>query len=232
MTVAELSRLEETLGHRFANPDLLVRALTHASALDGTGVDQETYQRLEFLGDRVLGLVIADMLIERFPEASEGELSRVFHRLVSGDTCAVVGEQLNLATYVRTGRSLRKGAAQKLPSVLGDVCEALIGAVYSDGGLPAAKQMITRFWEPRIQATHEARRDPKTELQEWAHRRGLGTPAYSEVLRSGPDHAPEFEIEVSVGEIAPERGKGGSKREAEHEAAASLLRREGVWGQA
>lgn len=230
MTAREPSRLEDTLGHRFANPDLAARALTHASAIDGSIPARETYQRLEFLGDRVLGLVVADMLVERFPDASEGELSRLFHRLVSGETCAAVGAELDLSQYVRTGKSMRKGGTRTPQSVLADVCEALIGALYVDGGLPAAQAFVKRHWEPRIEATRRASRDAKTELQEWAHRRGFEAPSYVEVLRSGPDHAPEFEIEVSVGDVAPERGKGGSKREAEHVAAESLLRREGVWG--
>ena len=230
MTTRDLDRLQDALGHRFAYPDLLARALTHASAVNGR--EEQTYQRLEFLGDRVLGLIVADMLIERFPEATEGDLSRVFHRLVSGDTCAAIAKELDLAKYVRMGKGPKKGSAWATPSVLGDVCEAVIGAVYSDGGLDAARKLIGRYWEPRIAATNEARRDPKTELQEWAHRRGFDTPVYTETLRSGPDHAPSFEIEVKVGDVPPARGRAGSKREAEQEAAESVLRREGVWGKA
>ena len=230
MTTRDLARLQDALGHRFANPDLLVRALTHASAVNGR--EEQTYQRLEFLGDRVLGLVVADMLVERFPDATEGDLSRVFHRLVSGETCAAVATELDLAKYVRMGKGPKKGTAWATPSVLGDVCEAVIGAVYSDGGLAAAKGLVARCWEPRIAATSEAHRDPKTELQEWAHRRGFDTPVYTETLRSGPDHAPSFEIEVRVGDVPPGRGRAGSKREAEQEAAENVLRREGVWGKA
>jgi ribonuclease-3 len=228
MTTRDLDRLQDALGHRFANPDLLARALTHASAVNGR--EEQTYQRLEFLGDRVLGLIVADMLIERFPDATEGDLSRVFHRLVSGDTCAAIAKELDLAKYVRMGKGPKKGSASATPSVLGDVCEAVIGAVYSDGGLGVARTLVGRYWEPRIAATSEARRDPKTELQEWAHRRGFDTPVYTETLRSGPDHAPSFEIEVKVGDVPPARGKAGTKREAEQEAAEGVLRREGVWG--
>jgi ribonuclease-3 len=227
MTTRGIDRLQHALGHSFANPDLRARALTHASAVNGR--EQQTYQRLEFLGDRVLGLIIADMLVERFPDASEGELSRIFHRLVSGETCAAVARELDLAKHVRMGKGPKKGTGHATASVLADVCEALIGAIYTDGGLPAARALVERYWEPRIAATEKAQRDPKTELQEWAHRKGLGTPVYRETLRSGPDHAPSFEIEVSVGNVEPGRGSGGSKREAEQEAAEFVLRREGVW---
>ncbi len=230
MKSSDRARLEEKLGHGFANPNLLDRALTHASAVGGSSRKQPgTYQRLEFLGDRVLGLVIADALIDRFPEAPEGELSRLFHRLVSGETCASVAEEIGLEDYVRMGKGPKNRVAKATANVLGDVCEALIGAIYRDGGLDPARSFVERYFVPRIETTLDARRDAKTELQEWAHKRGFETPSYEETQRSGPDHKPEFEIEVRVGDIAPSRGKGGSKREAEHEAAAGLLRREGVW---
>lgn len=226
---AGIDRLEDALGHSFANPDLLARALTHASAVNGR--EQQTYQRLEFLGDRVLGLVVADILVERFPEAPEGELSRRLARLVSRETCTEVAEEMDLARYLRIGGT-QKGSPRATPSVLSDVCEAVIAAIYRDGGLAAARALIERYWGPRIEGMRGPLRDAKTELQEWAHRLGFETPVYAETQRSGPDHAPSFEIEVSVGNVAPERGTGGSKREAEQEAAANVLRREGVWGKA
>jgi ribonuclease-3 len=229
MTTRGIDRLQETLGHDFANPDLLARALTHASAVKGR--DQQTYQRLEFLGDRVLGLVIADLLVERFPEASEGELSRRLARLVSRETCTEVATEMEIAKYLRIGGGQR-GVTPATPSVLSDVCEAVIAAVYRDAGLGGARAMIERYWGPRIEGMSGSLRDAKTELQEWAHRRGFEAPVYTETLRAGPDHAPSFEIEVAVGSVPPARGKGGSKREAEHEAAATVLRREGVWGKA
>ena len=218
-----LDALQVLLGHRFANPELLRRALTHAStAARGAG----TYERLEFLGDRVLGLVVADMLDERFPEAAEGELSRWFHRLVSGSTCAEVAREMEL------GKFLRMSGGRPSPSVLGDACESVLGALYRDGGLGAARQLIERYWLPRIDSMSAPPRDAKTELQEWAHRRGFDVPVYAEVERSGPDHAPEFEVEVNVGALAPSRGRARSKRGAEQEAAAGVLRREGVWDEA
>jgi ribonuclease-3 len=230
MKPSDRANLEAKLGHRFASPDLLDLALTHASAVAGGARKQpESYQRLEFLGDRVLGLVIADALIGRFPDAPEGELSRRLARLVSRETCTSVAEEMALAEHLKMGGSVRKGGAGATPSVLADVCEAVIAAVYRDGGLEPARALVERYWGPRIESVRGPLRDAKTELQEWAHKRGFDTPSYVETLRTGPDHRPEFEIEVSVGDIAPMRAKGASKREAEHEAAASLLRREGVW---
>jgi ribonuclease-3 len=225
--------LEERLGHRFSNPDLLAQALTHASANGGGGSRKksEDYQRLEFLGDRVLGLLVADALTERFPAAPEGELSRRLARLVSGETCAEVADDMGLAQHLRIGGGVRKGAEGVTRGVLADVCEAVIAAVYRDAGLEAARALVERYWGARIATMSGPLRDAKTELQEWAHKRGFDAPTYTETLRAGPDHRPEFEIEVTVGSVEPGRGKGGSKREAEHEAAANLLRREGIWSE-
>jgi ribonuclease-3 len=225
-------RLQDEIGHRFANADLLARALTHASAVAGAGQECLTYQRLEFLGDRVLGLIVADMLDEAFPQAPEGELSRRLARLVSGETCAEVAREMELPRFLRIGDSIQRSRGGATASVLADVCESVLGAVYRDGGLEAARRVVERYWRPRLEAMSGPLRDAKTELQEWAHRRGLDTPTYNEVLRSGPDHAPEFEIEVLLGAVEPGRGHGRSKREAEHEAAANVLRREGVWSAA
>ena len=232
MTARDLDRLQDTLGYRFANPDLLALALTHASAVNGSRGARKTYQELEFLGDRVLGLVVADMLTEEFPQATEGDLSRWFHKLVSGEVCTEVADELHLAKFLKMGRGPKKSAGSISPGVLADVCEAVIAAVYRDGGVDAARAWIERRWRPRIAGMSGPLRDAQTELQEWAHRRGFEAPAYTQIARSGPDHKPEFEIEVSAGNIAPEKGKGGSKREAEQAAAASLLRREGVWEKA
>jgi len=229
MTRGDTSQLEKTLGHAFANKDLLVRALTHASAINGSDAGK-TYQQLEFLGDRVLGLVVADLLLECFPDAPEGNLSRRLSRLVSRDACAEVAGDMELGKYLRVGGG-RRGQSPATPGVLADVCEAVIAAVYRDGGLPAARAVIERYWLPRIETMSGPLRDAKTALQEWAHQRGAATPDYAEISRSGPDHAPEFEIEVSVGDMAPGRGRGRSKREAEQEAASAVLRREGVWSE-
>jgi ribonuclease III len=212
--------LQKALGHSFTNPELLNQALTHASVGSGR---EASYQRLEFLGDRVLGLAVADMLVEHFSEAPEGELSRRLARLVSGEACAEVAREMGL------DKALRISGGRPTLSVLGDACEAVLGAIYRDAGLAAARAVIERYWGPRLESMSGPLRDAKTELQEWAHRRGFDTPAYAEILRSGPDHAPQFEVEVSVGGLEPGRGRGRSKREAEHDAATEVLRREGVW---
>lgn len=227
MSGGDLSTLQKALGHSFADTELLARALTHASAVaNAAGPASRTYERLEFLGDRVLGLVVADMLDEHFPTAPEGDLSRRLNRLVSGETCAEVAREMKLEKF------MRRSGGPATASMLGDVCESVLGAVYRDGGLAAARQVIERYWRPRLESMSGPLRDAKTELQEWAHRRGFDAPNYVEMLRSGPDHAPEFEIEVKVGTIRPATGRGRSKREAEHEAATAVLRREGVWSRA
>lgn len=226
MSRGALAELQEIVGHDFANPSLLVLALTHASTVGGKAGEPRSYQRLEFLGDRVLGLVVADMLETHYPSAGEGDLSQRLARLVDAETCASVAREMQLERFVRIS------GGRPTDSVLGDVCESVLGALYRDGGLAAARPVIERYWRPRLEAMSGPLRDAKTELQEWAHRRGFGTPVYAELLRSGPDHAPEFEIEVRVGDVAPGRGVGRSKREAEHAAASAVLRREGVWGAA
>jgi ribonuclease III len=224
MKSGDLKELQRTLGYEFKDPDFLALALTHASAAGyGSGTEPRTYQRLEFLGDRVLGLVVADMLERHLPQATEGDLARRLHRLVSGPSCAEVAREMHLDKSVRISGGL------PTPSVLGDLCESVLGALYRDGGLEAARPVIERFWRPRLERMSGPPRDAKTELQEWAHRQAYEMPVYAEILRSGPDHAPAFEIEVTVGSLAPGRGSGGTKREAEQEAAADILRREGVW---
>ena len=229
MSGRSLKELEKVLGHEFRDKELLERALTHASATNTPGPDFQSYQRLEFLGDRVLGLVVADMLTDHFPDATEGDLSRRLARLVSGVTCAEVGEEMGLLPYVRIATSVPKSGSRARAGVLGDVCESVIGALYRDGGLGAARPVIERYWKPLMAGMDGPLRDAKTELQEWAHRQGLVTPLYAETARSGPDHAPDFEVEVRIGALEPGRGSGRSKREAEHDAAARVLRREGVW---
>jgi ribonuclease-3 len=229
MTAADLGALQQRLGYQFSDPKLLRQALTHGSALGMGPKGSASYERLEFLGDRVLGLAVADMLHASFPRAPEGELSRRLARLVSGETCADVAREMRLADFMRIGPSVRKSGGRATTGVLTDVCESVLGALYLDGGLEPARAVVERYWRPRLESMSGPLRDAKTELQEWAHKRGLDTPVYAQILRSGPDHAPEFEIEVSVGELLPERARGRSKREAEHDAAAAMLRREGVW---
>jgi ribonuclease III len=223
------SVLENRIGYRFGDVALLTCALTHISALKGPRNRAGSYQRLEFLGDHVLGLVISDMLFRGFPKADEGELSRRLADLVRKETCAEIAVSIELGAAIKLGSSEVNAGARKRPAILADVCEALIGAVYLDGGYTAAEALVERLWQERMmRATAQPLRDPKTVLQEWAQARGLPTPAYREVARSGPDHSPEFRVAVQLPHFAPAEGSGRSKRAAEQAAAAAMLSREGV----
>jgi ribonuclease III len=222
------SLLENRVGYRFTDTALLTCALTHISALKGPRNRAGSYQRLEFLGDHVLGLVISDMLFRGFPKADEGELSRRLADLVRKETCAEIAASIELGAAIKLGSSEVNAGARKRPAILADVCEALIGAVYLDGGYVAAAALVERLWEDRMRAKAQPLRDPKTVLQEWAQARGLPTPAYREVARSGPDHSPEFRVAVQLPSFAPAEGSGRSKRAAEQAAAAAMLSREGV----
>lgn len=220
--------LEERIGYHFTDASQLENALTHISALRGARNRTGSYQRLEFLGDHVLGLVISDMLYRAFPKADEGELSRRLADLVRKETCTDIARSIDLGTAIRVGSSEANAGARTRPAILADVCEAVVGAVYLDGGYKAAEQLVERLWEVRLRATAQPLRDPKTVLQEWAQGRGLPTPAYREIARSGPDHNPEFRVAVQLPAFAPAEGLGRSKRAAEQAAAAAMLAREGV----
>ena len=220
--------LEERIHYRFKDPAQLERALTHISALKGSRNRTGSYQRLEFLGDHVLGLVVSDILYRSFPKADEGELSRRLADLVRKETCADIARAIELGAAIRLGSSEANAGGRKRPASLADVCEALIGAVYLDGGYAAAAAMVEHLWQSRMQVTAQPLRDPKTVLQEWAQARGLPTPAYREVARSGPDHDPEFRVAVQLPSFAPAEGSGRSKRAAEQAAAAAMLTRERV----
>jgi ribonuclease III len=220
--------LEERIGYRFTDPALLDSALSHISALKGARNRVGSYQRLEFLGDHVLGLVISDMLFRAFPRADEGELSRRLADLVRKETCAEIARGIDLGAAIRLGASEANAGARTRPAILADVCEALIGAVYLDGGFVAAEALIGRLWQARMKTKAEPLRDPKTVLQEWAQGRGLPTPAYREIARSGPDHDPQFRVAVQLPDLAPAEGSGRSKRAAEQAAAAAMMKREGV----
>ncbi len=219
--------LEAAIGYSFSDPDLLSRALTHISALAGahrTG----SYQRLEFLGDHVLGLVISDMLFHAFPKADEGELSRRLADLVRRETCAEVARAVDLGAALRLGSSEASAGGRARIAILADVCEAVVGAVFLDGGYAAAADLVERLWGERMRRPARPLRDAKTVLQEWAQARGLPTPSYAELARTGPHHNPEFLVSVSLPEREPSEGKGRSKRAAEQAAAAAMLKREGV----
>jgi len=220
--------LEALLGYDFNSHANLEKALTHSSVRRKND-DSFHYQRLEFLGDRVLGLCIAHMLHFKFPDADEGELSRRLNALVRGNTLAEIADEINLHEFIRTGGDLKQITGKRMQSVRADVMEALIAAIYLDGGLQASQNFIERFWSERIDDTNTARRDSKTALQEWAHARNLGTPKYRETQRTGPDHDPEFTVSVKVPEKIACIGSGRSKRIAEQNAAREMLIREGVW---
>jgi ribonuclease III len=218
--------LEKTIGHRFKDRDLLDRSLTHISVSGGNRAN--SYQRLEFLGDHVLGLIISDMLFRAFPKADEGELSRRLADLVRREACADVGRAIELGEAIRLGSSESNAGGRARTAILADVCEALVGAVYLDGGYDAAAKLVEKLWGERMRAPVRPLRDPKTILQEWAQARGLPTPSYREVERTGPHHDPEFRIAVTLRNHEPAEGIGRSKRSAEQAAAAALLKREGV----
>jgi ribonuclease-3 len=220
--------LEDRIGYRFSDGTLLDCALTHISALKGARNRAGSYQRLEFLGDHVLGLVVSDMLYRSYPKADEGELSRRLADLVRKETCAEIARAIELGPAIRVGSSEANAGARTRLAILADVCEAVIGAVYLDGGYEAAAELVERLWQQRMQATVQPLRDPKTVLQEWAQARGLPTPAYREIARSGPDHDPEFRVAVQLPAFAPAEGSGRSKRAAEQAAASAMLVREGV----
>jgi ribonuclease III len=223
-----LNELVARLGHTFADQDLLVLALTHASARAGLQPNEDN-ERLEFLGDRVLGLAIAELLIERFPKASEGDLARWFNHLVRSETCAEVAGNLDLGRYIlMSGGEAGSGGRYK-KTILANGCEAVLGAIFADGGYAVAAKIVRNFWEPYLGELEEAAPDPKSVLQEWAQGRRLPLPRYLEVTREGPDHAPRFTAEVQIEGVPPERGQGANKRAAEQAAALAMLLREGVW---
>lgn len=219
------SGLTERLGYEFRHPGLLDRALTHSSSAGPASADNE---RLEFLGDRVLALLVTEALIERFPKASEGDLAPRLNALVRKETCARVARQAGLDRQVRLSRSEEETGGRSKTNILADVCEAVIGALYLDGGLDAARRFVALYWTPLYPEVAATPRDAKTALQEWAQGRGLGMPTYELVARSGPDHAPSFRIAASVPGSRAEGG-GPSKRAAEQAAARALLIAEKVW---
>ncbi|OWY13546.1 ribonuclease III [Thioclava sp. JM3] len=219
---AEIKAFEKRLGHKFKRPELLARALTHSSISTPTRPDN---QRLEFLGDRVLGLVMAEALFLGDRAASEGQMAPRFNALVRKEACADIARKIDLGAVLKLGRSeMMTGGRRKL-ALLGDAMEAVIAAVYLDGGFEAAKELILRLWEDRLESVEEDARDPKTALQEWAQARGLPPPRYEITHRDGPDHAPNFTIEVSLENGARETAKAGSKRQGEMTAAKTLLKR-------
>ncbi len=222
----ELAELEAVLGHVFADKDLLARALTHVSAPStGGGERVQSYQRLEFLGDRVLGVAVAEMLYRAYPQATEGELSMRLAKLVRRETCAAVAEDWDVGPHIVLGQGEARGGGRKKSAIVSDVCESLIGAVSLDAGFDAARELVARSWKDRMSADLEPERDAKTAVQEWAQGRALPAPHYVDVSRSGPPHLPVFTMEVRLDGFEPERGEASSKRAAEQAAAQAFLDR-------
>jgi len=217
--------LETKLGHHFSDPELLRRALTHASAHAAL-----SNERLEFLGDRVLGLIVSEKLHALYPDDAEGALALKFNALARGAACARAADAAGLSEHIILAQSERASGGRHKPAILSGACEAVIAALYLDGGMAAARRFVERYWTPMFESLGADMRDAKTRLQEWAQAPGRGGPApvYALVGRDGPDHAPRFVVEVTAQGLAPERGEGGSKREAEQDAAAKLLAKVGL----
>lgn len=227
------AELVRRLGHDFRNRALLDRALTHASV--GEGVQPQTHnaprdnERLEFLGDRVLGLLVAERLHRDFPEADEGALSSRLHALVDKTACARVGAALGVGAALRLSPGETKSGGRRKDGLIADAVEALLAAVYLDAGIEAARQVFDRAWaEEFARPADRSVANPKSALQEWAQAQGRPLPAYRIVARSGSDHAPTFTVEASVEGYAPAESQGRSRQEAEKAAAIAMLQREGV----
>lgn len=212
-----IEELFGTLGHRFSDRGLLIRALSHSSM-----AGPNSYERLEFLGDRVLGLVVAQLLLEQFPAENEGEIGRRFAALVQAGTLAQVGADLGIEGFARVSPGVLN------ENIMADMVEALIAALYLDGGMASAEAFVRRVWDPLVEQKSRPPRDPKTALQEWAQSQGLGLPVYNDIGRRGPDHQPEFTVEVSLQDQEPAQASGPNKRAAEQDAAGMMLARLGV----
>ena len=221
--------IETKLGYRFKDAAIIERALTHASVRGGK-TERGDNERLEFIGDRVLGLAIAEVLNGQFPEATEGELARRYNRLVRGEACARVARDIDLGAHLILSDSEADSGGREKTTILADAIEALLGAVFLDGGFEKARAVVRKLWQEPSDSGLEAAVDAKSELQEWAQGMGLALPKYTVVSRKGPDHAPHFTAEVTITGRAPAQGEGASKRIAEQEAASALLEREGVRG--
>jgi len=218
-----LAKIARALDYRFHRSDLLADALTHPGAAPGRNQQRRiAYERLEFLGDRVLGLVVAEMLFLRFPQEKEGDLAKRHAALVKGETLAKVAKSWGLVDALITAKG-EQGAGTATDTMLADACEAVLGAVYADSGLDPAAQIIRRFWQPLMAEAVAPPRDPKTVLQEWAQGRGKPLPKYDMLGMDGPSHNPHFQVSVSVEGCGSATGTGTSKRAAEKAAASALL---------
>ena len=220
-------QLHKRIGYAFQSRELLERALTHSSFGEGRKTHRN-YERLEFLGDRVLGLMTAEALFNAFEGADEGALAPRLNSLVRKETCADVARAVDIGAALKIGRSEEKGGGREKTSILGDACESLIAAIYLDGGRCAVQTFYDTHWAPKIEDLKHKPKDAKSALQEWAAKKGYTQPRYDLRERSGPDHRPIFTVEVMVAPLDPETGEGKSKQAAEREAATNLLAREGM----
>ncbi|WP_375202558.1 ribonuclease III [Hyphococcus sp.] len=228
MTAKDTKGLEERIGHIFADQSLLTRALTHSSLSGGDRVVRDL-ERLEFLGDRVLGLLTAETLWRQYPQYDEGDMAPRLNALVRKETCAKAALHFGVDKYIRMSEWEAQSGGRKKKAILGDVMEALLGALYIDGGLEAARNIYDQFWTPNLEDLSKLHKDPKTALQEWSQNKKLGTPDYDVLEAEGPAHAPAFTVAVKVKGKKPAEGQGRSKREAQMEAARNFLVREKVW---
>ncbi len=215
---SHLKDLQAVLGHSFQNADLLEEALTHSSVPRA-----RNYQRLEFLGDRVLGLIIAEFLIQNFPDENEGDMARRFSALVDRSMLVTIATEISLGESIQMSEGEKAAGGASNDNILSDVMEAVLAALYLEAGLEKCRDTVITLWGGHLFETVRPPVDPKTELQEWTQGRGLGLPVYELVDREGPDHAPLFDIEVSVDGFEPVRAKGGSRRSAEKNAASLML---------
>lgn len=220
---ADIGTLSEVLDHRFARPDLLIEALTHKSAAGDGNANRFGYERLEFLGDRVLGLIIADILLKRFPDEHEGSLAPRFAALVRREALAEVAMKIDLARHIVLAPGEEKSGGRTNSGLLADACEAIIAALFLDAGLETASRFVIRYWAPLMAATDKPPRDAKTRLQEWAQERKLSLPVYQILSREGPPHSPTFTVRASVEGYPPAEARGPSKRAAEQGAAEEVL---------
>ncbi|MEZ5922042.1 MAG: ribonuclease III [Parvularculaceae bacterium] len=227
MSAKRLAALQERIGWTFKEPQLLKRALTHSSLAASSKIGD--LERLEFLGDRVLGILTAEELWRRFPKMREGDLAPRFNALVRKETCAKAALAFGLDEVIRMSAQEEESGGRKKKAILGDVCEAFLGALYIDGGLEAARKAFDFYWLPNLEQLSKRHRDAKTTLQEWSQERGLGAPKYEVVDSQGPAHAPAFTIDVHVKGHKSVRAEGQSKRAAQMAAAAAFLVREKVW---
>lgn len=224
-----VAELESVISYKFKDRSLVDRAMTHSSASQEFG-SRFSYERLEFLGDRVLGLAIANLLFQKFEGEPEGGLAARLNALVNRDACALIAQKLGLDGWLILDAAEENAGGRQKASILSDICEALLGAIYLDGGIKPATAVIEKYWSPLLKTVGKRPKDPKSALQEWAQGQGLATPVYEIVGQVGPDHAPEFAARVLVGDYQPVEGRGNSKQDAQRAAAKLMLEAQEVEG--